>query len=61
MRKLQHLKCDQRVTVADMIRDHDIISGDVPNEADCVIHDIAVGEALPMKQVPYRVNPIKRE
>jgi len=33
----------------------------VPGCTNCVYHDVDVGTALPCKQHPYRVNPIKME
>ena len=32
---------------------------DTPSQTDQVVHDIDVGEAVPIKQHPYRMNPLK--
>lgn len=32
---------------------------DTPSQTDQVVHDVDVGEAAPIKQHPYRVNPLK--
>ena len=32
---------------------------DTPSRIDQVVHDVDVGEATPIKQHPYRVNPLK--
>ena len=37
------------------------VFSDVPKCTTCVCHDVKVGEANPIKQRPYRINPIKLE
>ena len=34
---------------------------DVPTQTDVLVHDIDVGEAQPVKQAPYRLNPAKKQ
>ena len=34
---------------------------DAPGRTTAAIHDLDVGEAIPIKQHAYRVNPVKRE
>ena len=34
---------------------------DAPGRTTAAIHDVDVGEAIPIKQHAYRVNPVKRE
>lgn len=34
---------------------------DVPMQTNVLVHDIDVGENLPIKQFPFRVNPAKHE
>ena len=31
----------------------------MPGKTECVLHDVDVGDAMPIKQHPYRVNPNK--
>ena len=37
------------------------VFSDVPSIATCSYHDVDVGDAAPVKQHPYRINPIKLE
>ena len=34
---------------------------DAPGVTTAAVHDVDVGEAVPIKQHPYRVNPVKRD
>ena len=34
---------------------------DAPRKTNVIMHDVDVGDAAPIKQHPYRVNPQKRE
>jgi len=37
------------------------VFGDIPNRTTCCYHDVNVGDSTPVKQHPYRMNPIKLE
>ena len=36
-----------------------VLFKDVPGKTDCVYHDVDVMGATPIKQHPYRINPVK--
>ena len=38
-----------------------LIFPDAPGQTNAAMHDVDVGEAMPIKQHVYRVNPVKRE
>ena len=37
------------------------IHSDIPNRTDAIYHDVDVGNANPVKQHPYRLNPTKQK
>ena len=59
--KLSHLPSDEQSELSQLILDYEHLFPDVPSRTDLVYHDVNVGDALPVKQHPYRVNPIKLE
>ena len=38
-----------------------LIFPDAPGRTNAASHDVDVGEAMPIKQYAYQVNPVKRE
>jgi len=60
-KKLCHLSLPQREKMARVIMKFTEIFSDVPGRANCVLHDVNVGNSEPIKQNPYRVNPRKLE
>ena len=44
-----------------LIRDFLDLFPDVPKQTDIAQHEVDVGNASPVKQHPYRVNPLKAE
>ncbi|KAL2103146.1 hypothetical protein ACEWY4_000014 [Coilia grayii] len=57
---LSHLPQPQRKELAALITVHDDLFPDVPRRTTVICHDIDVGDASPIKQHFYRVNPYKR-
>ncbi|KAL2103192.1 hypothetical protein ACEWY4_000060 [Coilia grayii] len=57
---LSHLPQPQRKELAALITVHDDLFPDVPRRTTVICHDIDVGDASPIKQHSYRVNPYKR-
>ena len=45
----------------ELVSEYPCLFGDVPSQTTVISHDIDVGKARPIKQAPYRVNPVKRE
>ena len=57
--KLSHLNAPERDQLTNLIHEYKQIFPDVPNKTNVLCHDVDVGEATPIKQHPYRVNPVK--
>ena len=58
-RKLDHLLEPQQQEVASLILDFVDLFPDTPGKTSCAYHDVEVMGATPIKQHPYRVNPVK--
>ena len=54
--KLHHLLGSE---LDEIISDLTVLFPDVPGRTECVFHDVDVGDVMPIKQHPYRVNTIK--
>ena len=59
--KLKHLSYEQRNELKDLMFKYKNLFPDVPTKTNLVYHDVDVNGATPVKQHPYRVNPIKLE
>ena len=57
---LSHLPDMERAALSDLLRSHVSLFPDDPSQTTLITHDIDVGDALPVKQHPYRVGPEKR-
>ena len=57
--KLGHLTAHQKKEVLQLIKEYTLIFPDVPKKTNAALHDVIVGDALPIKQHPYRLNPLK--
>ena len=57
--KLSHLEKCQQAQMKSLILKYKNIFPDVPRRTNIVVHDVDVGEARPIKQHPYRMNPEK--
>jgi hypothetical protein len=44
-----------------VVSDYNALFSDVPKTTHFVEHDVDVGNATPLKQHPYRVNPVNLE
>lgn len=58
---LSYLPVQQRGEVGKLIREYPTLFSDIPSQTNVLVHDIDVGENLPIKQFLYRVNPAKVE
>jgi len=58
--KLGHLSDSHRSEITQLIHERKDIFPDVPSVTNASFHDVDVGEFRPIKQHPYRVNPVKR-
>ena len=59
--KLDHLARSEKEEMTRLIRDFLDLFPDVPKQTDIAQHDVDVENASPVKQHPYRVNPLKDE
>lgn len=55
--KLAHLPTDQCQEVSALLERYQTVFRDTPGRTQAACHDIEVGDATPVKQAPYRVNP----
>ena len=57
--KLSHLDAVKQREMMQLVFQFVNLFPDTPSRTDQVVHDVDVGEAVPIKQHPYRVNPLK--
>uniref|UniRef100_A0AAY4E6M7 ribonuclease H n=1 Tax=Denticeps clupeoides TaxID=299321 RepID=A0AAY4E6M7_9TELE len=58
---LSYLPKDQLNEVVNLLRKYPSLFSDLPGRTTVLSHDIDVGNSTPIKQHPYRVNPVKRD
>ena len=59
--KIGHLTDFQREEVSHLVDEYRKIFPDVPSKTNAAYHDVIIGDVSPIKQHPYRLNPIKLE
>ncbi|XP_068229386.1 uncharacterized protein [Palaemon carinicauda] len=59
--KFQHLEKDKATSLTMLINGYKDLFQDVPGRTNILENDVDVGEASPIKQSPYRLNPFKRD
>jgi len=59
--KLSHLPPSQRQDLEHLLQEFEHLFPDVPTRTDKIYHDVDVGDAKPVKQHPYRLNPAKQK
>ena len=57
--KLSHLLREEKKAM-ELMDEFVIVFPDVPGKTTCACHDVDIGDARPIKQHAYRVNPTKR-
>ena len=57
--KLSHLPKEEKKAEMELILKFVLLFPDVPGKTTCACHDVDVGNARPIKQHAYRVNPTK--
>ncbi|PIK45983.1 hypothetical protein BSL78_17135 [Apostichopus japonicus] len=57
--KLSHLSKQHQIEMSDLINSHVDLFTDIPRRTHLVCHNVDVGDAVPIKQHPYRLSPIK--
>ncbi len=59
--KLDHLSSEEQADMKQLLLKFHKVFGDVPSVTTCSYHDVDVGRVAPIRQHPYRINPIKLE
>lgn len=57
--KVGHLSIHQKEQVKKLVDEYYQLFSDVPKKPNAAVMNVIVGDALPIKQHPYRLNPIK--
>ena len=58
-RKLEHLPKQEKMLIKALLVEFTVLFPDVPGKTVTAFHDVDTRNALPNKQHPYRVNPVK--
>ena len=59
--KLSHLLPSQHQDLEHLLQEFEHLFPDVPTRTDKIYHDVDVGDATPVKQHPYRLNPANQK
>ena len=59
--KLCHLEPSQQEELKQLIHEYEHLFPDIPTRTDKIYHDVIVKDSKPVKQHPYRMNPLKRK
>ena len=56
--KVEHLSTSRQAQLSSLVHEFVDVFPDVPRQTNVTMHDVEVGEACPIKQHPYRINPL---
>lgn len=59
--KLSHLEPQQREELKKLILEYEHLFPDIPTRTDKIYHDVVLEDTKPIKQHPYRMNPMKQQ
>ena len=59
--KLLHLYTTQREQLKELLNENKHLFPNIPTTTNKTFHDVDVGDAIPVKQYPYQMNPFKKE
>ena len=59
--KLSHLEPSQQEELKQLIHEYEHLFPDIPTRTDKIYHDVIVENSKPIKQHPYRMNPVKQK
>ena len=59
--KLSHLEPSQQEELKQLIHEYERLFPDIPTRTDKIYHDVIVEDSKPIKQHPYRMNPLKQK
>ena len=57
--KLQNLPEQEKMLIKELLGKFAALFPDVPGKTVLAFHNVDTGNALPVKQHPYRINPVK--
>ena len=60
-KKLSHLEPSQQEELKQLIHEYEHLFPDIPTRTDKIYHDVIVEDSKPIKQHPYRMNPLKQK
>ena len=61
LNKLSHLEPSQQEELKQLIHEYEHLFPDIPTRTDKIYHDVIVEDSKPIKQHPYRMNPLKQK
>ena len=59
--KISHLEPSQQEELKQLIHEYELLFPDIPTRTDKIYHDVIVEDSKPIKQHPYRMNPLKQK
>jgi hypothetical protein len=59
--KLAHLEPSKRDELKQVIYEYEHLFSDIPIRTDKIYHDVILENTEPIKQHPYRTNPVKQK
>ena len=59
--KLSHLEPSQQEELKQLIHKYEHLFPDITTRTDKIYHDVIVEDSKPIKQHPYRMNPLKQK
>ena len=59
--KFSHLEPSQQEELKQLIHEYEHLFPDIPTKTDKIYHDVIVEDSKPIKQHPYRMNPLKQK
>ena len=59
--KLSHLDLAKRNELKQLIHEYEHLFPDIPTRTDKIFHDVDIDGSKPVKQHPYRMNPVKQQ
>ena len=59
--KLSHMKPSQQEELKQLIHEYEHLFPDIPTRTDKIYHYVIVEDSKPIKQHPYRMNPLKQK
>ena len=59
--KISHLEPSQQEDLKQLIHEYEHLFPDIPTRTDKIYHDVIVEDSKPIKEHPYRMNPLKQK